>query len=264
MGSRMHFAANPAGPLPCDSIAATAADVVVGDHHDRCTPVPIPLRPECSDTGSVSTYLPTPPAPPSPAPVARRPAGHDGRPTADRDIDATRSRAGTPAARAGGMPTALEARKRALPMPDGGLARRHRSLAFDRLLESVHGEDLSPFDLRVLLRVTDREATVGDLAESMGQPPSVLRRASARLVARGLLRRRRRRNRHDHMEVTLATSASGMSALYGVTRALETAATEPARARRGSQRLRRTRAATRAAARQPPPPPRRATGASAG
>jgi DNA-binding MarR family transcriptional regulator len=118
------------------------------------------------------------------------------------------------------MPTALEARKRALPMPDGALARRHRSLAFDRLLESVHREHLSPFDLRVLLRVTDREATVGDLAESLGQPPSVLRRASARLVARGLLRRRRRRTWDQHLEITLATTASGMSALSRVTQAL--------------------------------------------
>jgi DNA-binding MarR family transcriptional regulator len=175
----------------------------------------------------VRTYLPPPPAPPIPAPVAVGPAGHDGRPTADRDVDATRSRAGTPASRAGGMPTALEARNRPLPMPGDELARRHRSLAFDRLLEAVHREHLSPFDLRVLLRVTDREATVVDLTESLGQPPRVLRRASARLVARGLLRRRRRRDRHDHMEVTLATTASGMSALSRVTQALELAPTDP-------------------------------------
>jgi hypothetical protein len=122
---------------------------------------------------------------------------------------------------------ALEARKRALPMPGGALARRHRSVAFDRLLESVHREHLSPFDLRVLLRVTDREATVVGLAESLWQPPRVLRRASARLVARGLLRRRRRRDRHAHMEVTLATTASGMSALSRVTQALELAPTDP-------------------------------------
>ena len=192
-----------------------------------CTPVPIPLRPERSDTGSVRTYLPLPPVSPSPAPVALGPAGHDGRATADHDVDATRSRVGTPASHAGGMPTALEARRRPLPMPGEELARRHRSLAFDRLLESVHREHLSPFDLRVLLRVTDREATVGDLAESLGQPPSVLRRASERLVARGLLRRRRRRDRHDHMDVTLATTTSGMSALSRVTRALELAPTDP-------------------------------------
>jgi hypothetical protein len=37
-------------------------------------------------------------------------------------------------------------------------------------------------DLRVLLRVTDREATVRDLAESMGQRPTVIRRSSARLA----------------------------------------------------------------------------------
>ena len=125
------------------------------------------------------------------------------------------------------MPTALDARNRPLPMPGDELASHHRSLAFDRLLESVHREHLSPFDLRVLLRVTDREATVVGLAESLGQPPSVLRPASARLVARGLLRRRRRRDRHDHLEVTLATTACGMSALSRVTQALELAPADP-------------------------------------
>jgi hypothetical protein len=48
----------------------------------------------------------------------------------------------------------------------------------------------------------------------------VLRRASARLVARGLLRRRRRRSRHHRLEVTLATTASGMGALWRVAQAL--------------------------------------------
>ena len=194
----------------------------------------------------MGTYLTPLPAPPSPAPVARRHAGHDRRPTTHRDVDASGWRAGTPSAHAGGMPAALEARERALPMPGGALARRHRSLAFDRLLESVHREHLSPLDLRVLLRVTDREATVADLAESLRQPPSVLRRASARLVARGLLRRRRRRDRHDHLEVTLATTASGMSALRRVTQALEPAPTEPS---------------GRATSPAPAPPQRREAGA---
>ena len=223
MGSRMHFAANSARPLP----RWLNRNNNCRPSRDRCTPVPIPLGPERADTGSVRTYLPPPPAPPSPAPVALGPAGHDGRATADRDVDATRSRVGTLASRAGGMPTAADARKHPLSMPGDELARRHRSLAFDRLLESVHREHLSPFDLRVLLRVTDREATVVGLAESLGQPPSVLRRASARLVARGLLRRRRRRDRQDHMEITLATTASGMSALSRVTQALELAPTHP-------------------------------------
>jgi DNA-binding MarR family transcriptional regulator len=238
----MHFAAKPGRAAavvtrsrrqpPTSWWATTATD---------CTPVPIPLRPERSDTGSVRTYLLPPLAPPIPAPVAVGPAGNDGRPTADRDVDATRSRAGTPASRAGGMPTALEPRNRPLPMPGDELARRHRSLAFDRLLNAVHREHLSPFDLRVLLRVTDREATVVDLAESLGQPPRVLGRASARLVARGLLRRRRRRDRHDHMEVTLATTASGMSALSRVTQALELA---PRRSERPRNQFGMTRRST--------------------
>jgi DNA-binding MarR family transcriptional regulator len=125
------------------------------------------------------------------------------------------------------MPTTLEVRERPLRIPGDELARRHRSLAFDRFLESVHREHLSPLDVRILLRGTDREVTVTGLAESLGQPPSVLRRASARLLARGLLRRRRRRDRHDHMEIALATTASGMSALSRVTQALELARTDP-------------------------------------
>jgi DNA-binding MarR family transcriptional regulator len=95
-----------------------------------------------------------------------------------------------------------------------------RYLSLDRFLESVHREHLSPVDLRVLLRVTDREATVRELADSTGLPPTVLRRASARLVARGLLRRRRRPTRHHRLEVTLATTASGMSALCRVMQGL--------------------------------------------
>jgi hypothetical protein len=59
-----------------------------------------------------------------------------------------------------------------------------------------------------------------ELADSMGHPPTVLRRASARLVARGLLRRRRRRSRHHRLEVTLATTASGMGALWRAAQAL--------------------------------------------
>jgi DNA-binding MarR family transcriptional regulator len=128
----------------------------------------------------------------------------------------------------------LEAPKRALPAPDNALAHHDRSVALDRLLESVHREQLSPVDLRLLLRVTDREATIGELADSMGQPPSVLRPASARLVARGLLRRR---SRHQRLGVTLAATASGMSALRRVTQALEVARTDPASALTAPARL---------------------------
>jgi DNA-binding MarR family transcriptional regulator len=156
---------------------------VGGGRCDRCRPVPIPSRPPFSDTGSVSTYPPPPLAPSNGTTTVRRPHEDDRPPTARRDVAA-------------------------------------RYLSLDRFLESVHREHLSPVDLRVLLRVTDREATVRELADSMGQPPTVLRRASARLVAHGLLRRRRRPTRHHHLEVTLATTASGMSALCRVMQAL--------------------------------------------
>jgi hypothetical protein len=167
----MHFAANSAGTVPRWLSRNSSCRRNCGRHRGRCTSVPIPLSPVRSDTGGVGTYLTPLPVPPSPAPVAQWLAGHNGQPPAGRDVDATGWRAGTPAAHAGGMPTSFEGRKRALPVSDAVLARHHRSVAFDRLLESVHREHLGPFELRVLLRVTDREATVGDLAESMGQPP---------------------------------------------------------------------------------------------
>jgi hypothetical protein len=110
------------------------------------------------------------------------------------------------------------------PTPRRDVAARYLSL--DRFLESIHREHLSPIDLRVLLRVTDREATVRELADSMGHRPTVIRGASARLVARGLLRRRRRPTRRHHLEMTLAATASGMGALWRVTHAPETAGCE--------------------------------------
>ena len=152
MGSRMHFAANSARPLPRwlnrnnnrrRNWYATSAAMHFSTHSTAPGVLGQWRREHIPDSAAGSA---------GPAPVAQRLAGHHVRPTADRDVDATGWRAGTPAAHTGGMPTALEARKRALPMPDGALARRHRSLAFDRLLESVHREHLSPFDLRVLLR----------------------------------------------------------------------------------------------------------------
>lgn len=86
-------------------------------------------------------------------------------------------------------------------------------LSVDCFLELIHREDLSPADLRLLLRVTEREATIRELADAMALDPIVLRRASARLVARGLLRRRRPPPEHHPLEVTLAVTASAIDAL---------------------------------------------------
>jgi hypothetical protein len=97
-------------------------------------------------------------------------------------------------------------------------AHADRSAALEALLESVQRERLSPLDLRVLLRVTDGEVTIGELADSMGQPPDVLRRATTRLAARGLLRDRPRQCRR--LELTLTATAAGISALHRVSGSL--------------------------------------------
>jgi DNA-binding MarR family transcriptional regulator len=148
--------------------------------HDRCSPVPIPLRSRSSDTGSVCTYLPSPLA------ASSRTTTGPAPPTGE------------------------------LSVFGNALA----GVSLDRFLELLHREDLSPVDVRVLLRVTDREATVRELANSTGQHAAVVRRASTHLVARGLLRRRRRPTADRRLDVTLAATASGMDALCRVTHAL--------------------------------------------
>jgi DNA-binding MarR family transcriptional regulator len=185
-------------------------------HPDRCRSLPIPLTSRRSDTGTVCTYPPPPLAASSRITKARRPDDDERPSTAERDVPPP---SGWPA-----RSTAVHASR--IPVWPGAPGDQSASgdalasVSLDRFLDLVHREDLSPVDLRVLLRVTDREATVRELANSMGQPPIVLRRASARLVARGLLRRRRRPTRHHRLEVTLATTATGMGALCRVTQAL--------------------------------------------
>jgi DNA-binding MarR family transcriptional regulator len=186
----------------------------------RCRPVPIPSKPPCSHTRSVCRYrLPTL-APSNRTTTVRRPDDDDRPLTPQRDTAAFGRRVGPSAAGAVAVPNQLEAAADTLSASDDALARQHRSLSLDRFLELVHREDLSPVDLRVLLRVTNREATVRELASSMGLPPTVIRRASGRLVARGLLRRRRRRTGDHRLEVMLETTASGMHALLRVTEAM--------------------------------------------
>jgi DNA-binding MarR family transcriptional regulator len=84
----------------------------------------------------------------------------------------------------------------------------------ERVLEALEDERLTPLDLRIMLRVSDDENTVPDIAAGMGYPPALIRRASRRLVARGLLRRRRRPGRP--LTFALAPSDSGTSALHRV------------------------------------------------
>jgi predicted transcriptional regulator len=78
-------------------------------------------------------------------------------------------------------------------------------LALDGLLELLERRRLSATELRILLAVLDREVPVSELAETFGRRSLDIRRAAARLYARGLVRWR-----HD---------AWSGEAVFGITRA---------------------------------------------
>lgn len=58
----------------------------------------------------------------------------------------------------------------------------------DRVLEVLERRGLSPSELRVLLCLLDREASLAELAEALGRPLSEVRRSGGRLARRGLVR----------------------------------------------------------------------------
>jgi len=78
---------------------------------------------------------------------------------------------------------------------------------------------LSATELRVLLELIDRNATLPELAKALDLRPLEIRRASRRLTMRGLVRWRHVGKRS---ETTLAITAAGLA----TTRALLTAASE--------------------------------------
>ena len=60
--------------------------------------------------------------------------------------------------------------------------------ALDHVLELVGRRRLSTTELRVLLRLVDREAAVPELAEALGHRTGEIRHAGRRLAMRGLVR----------------------------------------------------------------------------
>jgi DNA-binding MarR family transcriptional regulator len=60
--------------------------------------------------------------------------------------------------------------------------------AIDRALEVFERRGLSPGELRVLLKLLDRDASLSEMAEALGKPPSEISRAGSRLATRGLVR----------------------------------------------------------------------------
>jgi DNA-binding MarR family transcriptional regulator len=60
--------------------------------------------------------------------------------------------------------------------------------AIDRVLEVFERRGLSPSELRLLLRLLDREASLSELADALGKRPSEMTRVGGRLATRGLIR----------------------------------------------------------------------------
>lgn len=58
----------------------------------------------------------------------------------------------------------------------------------DRVLEVLERRGLSPGELRVLLCLLDREASLAELAEALSRPLDEVRRSGGRLTRRGLVR----------------------------------------------------------------------------
>jgi DNA-binding MarR family transcriptional regulator len=77
-----------------------------------------------------------------------------------------------------------------------------------RFLDAIDRAGLSPMDMLLLLHVADAEATARDLAEQLDRRPADIRRATGRLVARGLLRRRA--DRTVPLGLLLTATASGL------------------------------------------------------
>lgn len=79
--------------------------------------------------------------------------------------------------------------------------------ALDQMLQLLERRRLSPTELRILLAVHDREITASELAETFGQRSLEIRRAAARLYARGLLQWRHDRG---HEDATFAITQAGV------------------------------------------------------
>ena len=72
--------------------------------------------------------------------------------------------------------------------PGDGPAVAQTRGAIDRVLAALEQRKLSPTEVRVLLHLLDREASLVEVANALGHPPSVITRAAGGLDSRGLVR----------------------------------------------------------------------------
>jgi hypothetical protein len=81
--------------------------------------------------------------------------------------------------------------------------------ALDRVLELLERTQRSPTELRVLLGLLDREASLPELADALGQGPTEIRRAGQSLAMRGLVRWQHvGRNKQTRLGITATGSAA--------------------------------------------------------
>jgi hypothetical protein len=78
-------------------------------------------------------------------------------------------------------------------------------------LDAIDRSRLTAMDVLLLLHVAEADATVADLANQLDRRPADVRRATGRLVARGLLRRRS--DRTVPWGLTFTATASGLDLL---------------------------------------------------
>jgi DNA-binding MarR family transcriptional regulator len=94
----------------------------------------------------------------------------------------------------------------------------------DRVLEVFDRCGLSPCELRVLLTLLDREASLPEIAEALGKPASEVTRAGRRLATRGLVRWYHVGARE---ETRLVITARGLATMRTLLAAAERAAAKP-------------------------------------
>jgi DNA-binding MarR family transcriptional regulator len=97
-------------------------------------------------------------------------------------------------------------------------------IVVDRVLEVFDRCGLSPCELRVLLTLLDREASLAEIAQALGKAPSEVTRAGRRLATRGLVRWYHVGARQ---ETRLVITARGLATMRALLAAAEPAAENP-------------------------------------
>ena len=83
--------------------------------------------------------------------------------------------------------------------------------ALDELLATLQHGDLSPLELRMLVRLAERQFAQSELVDGLEASPGAVSRATRRLAMRGLIGRRFERGRRSRF--VLSITSSGLEAV---------------------------------------------------